>query len=176
MTKIYKRPFLEIMTFQFVIDSLIMIFSIWVICKYIIFSGTLVDYAAWIALGILSPGILAVWYSIIGKYFYIILHPDRIVVQNFFLPFFRISRNYREINKVRFWMPTPNQWGIESIEIAKVGKKRGGLFLGISMVNPNDYPEIVSALESKGIKVDTYKNLSPKEYREVHRKIRKGEL
>lgn len=176
MTKIYKRPFLEIMTFQFVIDSLIMIFSIWVICKYIIFSGTLVDYAAWIALGILSPCILAVWYSIIGKYFYIVLHPDRIVVQNFFLPFFRISRNYNEINKVRFWMPTPNQWGIESIEIAKVGKKRGGLFLGISMVNPNDYPEIVSALESKGIKVDTYKNLSPKEYREVHRKIRKGEL
>ena len=174
MIKIYKRPFLEIMTFQFVIDSLIMIFSIWVICKYIIFSGTLVDYAAWIALGILSPGILAVWYSIIGKYFYIILHPDRIVVQNFFLPFFRISRNYSEINKVRFWMPTPNQWGIESIEIAKVGKKRGGLFLGISMVNPNDYPEIVSALESKGVKVDTYKNLSPKEYREVCRKIRKG--
>ena len=73
-------------------------------------------------------------------------------------------------------MPTPNQWGIESIEIAKVGKKRGGLFLGISMVNPNDYPEIVSALESKGIKVDTHKNLSPKEYREVCRKIRKGEL
>lgn len=176
MTKIYKRPFLEIMTFQFVIDSLIMIFSIWVICKYIIFSGTLVDYAAWIALGIFSPCILAVWYSIIGKYFYIILHPDRIVVQNFFLPFFRISRNYREINKVRFWMPTPNQWGIESIEIAKVGKKRGGLFLGISMVNPNDYPEIVSALESKGVKVDTYKNLSPKEYREVHKKIRRGEL
>ena len=176
MTKIYKRPFQEIMTFQFVIDSLIMIFSIWVICKYIIFSGTLVDYAAWIALGILSPGILAVWYSIIGKYFYIILHPDRIVVQNFFLPFFRISRNYNEINKVRFWMPTPNQWGIESIEIAKVGKKRGGLFLGISMVNPNDYPEIVSALESKGVKVDTYKNLPPKEYREVHKKIRKGEL
>lgn len=176
MTRIYKRPFLEIMTFQFVIDSLIMIFSIWVICKYIIFSGTLVDYAAWIALGILSPGILAVWYSIIGKYFYIILHPDRIVVQNFFLPFFRISRNYREINKVRFWMPTPGRFPTDSIEIVWTGKKRGGLFFGISMVDPKDLPEIVSFLESKGIKVDTYKELSPKQYREVDRKIRKGEL
>ena len=39
-----------------------------------------------------------------------------------------------------------------------------------------DYPDIVSALESKGIKVDSYKNLSQKEYREVSRKIRKGEI
>ena len=153
-----------------------MIFSIWVVCKYIIFSGKLADYAGWIALGILSPGILAVWYSILGKYFYIVLHDDRIVVQNYFLPFFRITRSYREISKVRFWLPTPNQWGVESIEIAKVGRKSGGLFLGISMVNPKDYPDIVSALESKGVKVDSYKNLSPKEYREVHKKIRRGEL
>lgn len=175
MTKIYKRPFLETVTFQFVIDSLIMILSVWVICKHIILSGRLVDYAGWIALGIISPGILAIWYSILGKYSYIILHPDRIVVRNYFLPIFRISRNYKEINRVRFWMPTPSLWGIESIEIAKVGRKRGGLFFGISMVNPKDYPEIVSALESKGVKVDCYKNLSHKEYREVNRKIRKGE-
>ena len=104
------------------------------------------------------------------------MHPDRIVVQNCFLPFFRISRNYNEIGKVRFWLPTPSLWGIESVEIAKVGRKRGGLFLGISMVDPKGYPQIVSALESKGVKVDTYKNLSQKEYREVSRKIRKGEL
>ena len=175
-TKIYQRPLLEIINFKFVIDSLIMIFSIWVICKHIIFSGTLDNYAAWIALGILSPGILAVWYSILGKYFYIILFDDKIVVQNYFLPFFRICRKYNEINKVRFWMPTPNQWGIESIEIARAGRKRGGLFYGISMVNPKDYLDIVSALESKGVKVDVFKNLSPKEYREVHKKIRRGEL
>lgn len=176
MTKIYKRPFLEIMTFQFVIDSLIMIFSIWVICKYIIFSGILVDYAAWIALGILSPVILAVWYSILGKYFYIVLHDDRIVVQNYFLPFFRINRSYKEISKVRFWMPTPGRFPTDSIEIVWTGKKRGGLFFGISMVDPKDLPEIVSALECKGVKVDVFKNLSPKEYREVSRKIRRGEL
>lgn len=176
MTKNYKRNFSEIVTFQFVVDSLIMIFSIWVICKYILFSGILVDYAGWIALGILSPGILAVWYSIIGKYFYITLHDNNIVVQNYFLPFFRINRKYKEINKVRFWMPTPNQWGIESMEIAKIGRKRGGLFLGILMVNPKDYPQIISSLESKGVNVDVYKNLSLKEYREVHKKIRKGEL
>ncbi len=47
-----------------------------------------------------------------------------IIVQNYFLPFFRINRKYKKINKVRFWMPTPNQWGIESIEIAKVGRKK----------------------------------------------------
>ena len=176
MTKIYKRPFLEIVTFQFIIDSLIMILSVWVICKHIILSGRLVDYAGWIALGVLSPGILAIWYSFLGRYFYIILHPDRIVVQNCFLPFFKISRNYNEIGKVRFWLPTPSLWGVESVEIAKVGRKRGGLFLGISLVNPKDYPEIVLALESKGVKVDTYKNLSQKEYRKVHRKIRNGEL
>ena len=176
MAKIYRRTFSEVVKFHLIVDSFIMIFSIWVICKYIIFSGTLADYAGWIALGILSPGILAVWYSILGKYFYIVLHDDRIVVQNYFLPFFRITRSYKEISKVRFWMPTPNQWGVESIEIAKVGRKRGGLFLGISMVNPKDYPDIVSALESKGVKVDVFKNLSPKEYREVSRKIRRGEL
>ena len=135
MTKIYQRPFSEVVKFQLIVDSIIMIFSIWVVCKYIIFSGILVDYAGWIALGILSPGILAVWYSILGKYFYIVLHDDRIVVQNYFLPFFRINRNYKEISKVRFWMPTPNQWGVESIEISKVGRKRGGLFLGIISVN-----------------------------------------
>ena len=176
MTKIYQRPFSEVVKFQLIVDSIIMIFSIWVICKYIIFSGILVDYAAWIALGILSPGILSVWYSILGKYFYIVLHDDRIVVQNYFLPFFRIARSYKEISKVRFWIPTPNQWGVESIEIAKIGRKRGGLFLGISMTDPKDYPDIVSALESKGVKVDVFKNLLPKEYREVSRKIRKGEL
>ena len=176
MTKIYQRPFSEVVKFQLIVDSIIMIFSIWVICKYIIFSGILADYAGWIALGILSPGILAVWYSILGKYFYIVLHDDRIVVQNYFLPFFRIVRSYKEISKVRFWLPTPNQWGVESIEIAKVDRKRGGLFLGISMVNPKDYPDIVSALESKGVKVDVFKNLSHKEYREVHKKIRRGEL
>ena len=44
------------------------------------------------------------------------------------------------------------------------------------MVNPKDYPEIVSALESNGVKVDSYKNFSQKEYRKVHRKIRNGEL
>lgn len=176
MTKIYQRPFSEVVKFQLIVDSIIMIFSIWVICKCIIFSGILADYAGWIALGILSPGILAVWYSILGKYFYIVLHDDRIVVQNYFLPFFRIARSYKEISKVRFWMPTPNQWGIESIEIVKVGRKSGGLFLGISMVNPKDCLEIVSALESKGVKVDVFKNLSPKEYREVHKKIRRGEL
>ena len=176
MTKIYQRPFSEVVKFQLIVDSIIMIFSIWVICKYIIFSGILVDYAGWIALGILSPGILAVWYSILGKYFYIVLHDDRIVVQNYFLPVFRISRSYKEISKVRFWMPTPNQWGVESIEISKVGRKRGGLFLGISMVNPKDYPDIVSTLESKGVKVDVFKNLLHKEYREVLKKIRRGEL
>ena len=176
MTKIYQRPFSEVVKFQLIVDFIIMIFSIWVVCKYIIFSVILADYAGWIALGILSPGILAVWYSILGKYFYIVLHDDRIVVQNYFLPFFRITRSYREISKVRFWLPTPSLWGVESIEIAKVDRKRGGLFLGISMVNPKDYPDIVSALESKGIKVDSYKNLSLKEYREVSRKIRRGEL
>ena len=176
MTKIYQRPFSEVVKFQLIVDSIIMIFSIWIICKYIIFSGTLFDYAGWIALGILSPGILAVWYSILGKYFYIVLHDDRIVLQNFFLPFFSISRNYKEISKVRFWMPTPNQWGVESIEIVRAGRKSGGLFLGICMVNPKDYPEIVLALESNGVKVDSYKNLSQKEYRKVHRKIRNGEL
>ena len=176
MTKIYQRPFSEVVKFQLIVDSIIMIFLIWVVCKHIIFSGILADYAGWIALGILSPGILAGWYSILGKYFYIVLHDDRIVVQNYFLPFFRIARSYKEISKVRFWLPTPNQWGVESIEIAKVGRKGGGLFLGISMVNPKDYPDIVSALESKGVKVDVFKNLSPKEYREVSRKIRRGEL
>ena len=44
------------------------------------------------------------------------------------------------------------------------------------MVNPKDCLEIVSALESKGVKVDVFKNLSHKEYREVHKKIRRGEL
>ena len=176
MAKIYRRTFSEVVKFQLIVDSIIMILSIWVICKYIVFSGVLVDYAAWIALGILSPCILAVWYSILGKYFYIVLHDDRIVVQNYFLPFFRITRSYKEISKVRFWLPTPNKWGVESIEIAKIGRKSGGLFLGISMVNPKDYPDIVSALESKGVKVDVFKNLSPKEYREAHKKIRRGEL
>jgi hypothetical protein len=31
-------------------------------------------------------------------------------------------------------------------------------------------------LESKGIEVDTYRTLSSKQYREVDREIRKGEL
>lgn len=175
MTRIYQRSLSEIITFQFFIDLLILIFSVWAICKYIIFSGILVDYSAWIALGILSPGILAIWYSILGKYFYIVLYEDRIVVQNYFLPFFKIGRYYREISRVRFWLPTPSLWGVESIEIAKVGRKRGGLFLGISMVDLKDYPEIVSVLESKGVKVDSYKNLSSKEYREISKKIRRGE-
>lgn len=53
--------------------------------------------------------------------------------------------------------------------MVKKGKKRGSLYLGILMVDPNDYAEIVSTLESKGVLVETYRNLSHKEFKEVSR-------
>lgn len=178
MTKIYKRPFKETITLKLVFEMFIVLLQMWFICKYFIFSGLLLvaDMAGWIAFGVLLFLVLAVCCSFFVKYFFIVLHDNRIVVQNRLLPFLKLSRNYAEIGKVRFWMPPPGRFPTDSIEIVWTGKKRGGLFFGISMVDPKDLPEIVSFLESKGIKVDTYKELSPKQYREVDRKIRKGEL
>lgn len=79
------------------------------------------------------------------------------------------------MGSIRFWLPTPGNWSVEAVEMVRKGKKRGSLYLGILMVDPNDYAEIVSTLESKGVRVETYRNLSPKEFKEVSRRIRKGE-
>ena len=107
-------------------------------------------------------------------YFYIILDEDKITVQNYFLPFIRIRRCYKDIGNIKFWLPVPSNWNVNAVEIVRKGKRRGGLFLGIIMVDPKDYAQIVSTLQSKGVTVETYNNLSHKEYVEVCRKIKKG--
>lgn len=176
MTKIYKRPFKKAVTFKLIFEFLIILGLLWLVCRYIIFAGLLSGGpSAWAAFGVLLLLVLPVYYSILGKYFFIALDDNRIVVQNYFLPFLRVSRNYNEISKVRFWMPAPGRWPVDSIEIVKAGRKWGALFLGISMVNPQDLPNIISILKSKGVKVDVYKDLSPKEFRELDKKIRRGE-
>ncbi len=175
MIKYYKRPFSRTLSFSTVAGLLIFIISLFLFGKYILLPCLLTgDWATWVASGIVLPLMVAFWYSYIGMYFYIILYDDKITVKNHFLPFFRISRNYNDIGSIRFWLPVPGNWSVEAVEIAKRGKKSGGLFYGILMVDPKDYAEIVSILESKGIKVETYRNLSHKEYLEVSKKIRKG--
>lgn len=152
------------------------IFSLFIFGRYILFPCLQCgDLASWAALGVISIFMLAVWYSYIGMYFYIILEDDKITVQNQLLPFLKISRNYKELGCIRFWLPTPGNWSVEAVEMVRKGKKRGSLYLGILMVDPNDYAEIVSTLESKGVPVETYRNLSHKEFKEVSRRIRKGE-
>ena len=175
MIKYYKRAFSKTLSFSTVAGLLVFIISLVVFCKYILLPCLLTgDWATWVASGIVSLFMVALWYSYIGMYFYIILYDDKITVRNHFLPFFRISRNYNDIGSIRFWLPVPGNWSVEAVEIAKRGKKSGGLFYGILMVDPKDYAEIVSILESKGVKVETYRNLSHKEYLEVSKKIRKG--
>lgn len=175
MIKLYKRPFSKTFSFSTLLGLLVFLSSLVVFGRYVLLpclqNG---DWASWVALGLISILLFAVWYSYIGMYFYIILEDDRIIVKNYLLPLFKISRNYKNIGRIRFWLPTPGNWSVEAVEMVKKGKKRGSLYLGILMVDPNDYAEIVSTLESKGVPVETYRNLSYKEFKEVSRRIRKG--
>ncbi len=176
MIKLYKRPFRKTFSFSTLSGLLVFIFSLFIFGRYILLPCLQCgDWASWAALGLISIFMLAVWYSYIGMYFYIILEDDTITVQNHLLPFLKISRNYKELGSIRFWLPTPGNWSVKAVEMVRKGKKRGSLYLGILMVDPNDYAEIVSTLESKGVRVETYRNLSHKEFKEVSRRIRKGE-
>ena len=119
MIKYYKRPFSRTLSFSTVAGLLIFIISLVVFCKYILLPCLLTgDWATWVASGIVSLFMVALWYSYIGMYFYIILYDDKITVRNHFLPFFRISRNYNDIGSIRFWLPVPGNWSVEAVEIA----------------------------------------------------------
>lgn len=142
MIKYYKRPFRKALSFSAVFGLLVFIISLILFGKYILLPCLLTgDWATWVASGIVSLFMVALWYSYIGKFFYIILLDDKITVRNHFLPFFRISRDYNDIGSIRFWLPVPGNWSVEAVEIAKRGKKSGGLFYGILMVDPKDYAE-----------------------------------
>ncbi len=176
MNIIYKRSFAKTLSFFTVLGLLIFILSLAVICVYILLPLLhTFDLAHLAAFAIMLPFLLALWYYVyIGMYFYIILDEDKITVQNYFLPFIRIRRCYKDIGNIKFWLPVPSNWNVNAVEIVRKGKRRGALFLGIIMVDPKDYAQIVSTLQSKGVTVETYNNLSHKEYVEVCRKIKKG--
>lgn len=77
MIKLYKRQFRKTFSFSTLSGLLVFIFSLFIFGRYILLpclqSG---DWASWASLGVISIFMLAVWYSYIGMYFYIILAPD----------------------------------------------------------------------------------------------------
>ncbi len=177
MVKIYKRPFKSVLSFSAFIAMLVFILSLAFICRYVVLPFVVTGDFVFLGMrAILLLLLFPVWYICIGKYFYIILDEDRITVKNYFLPFLRIRWYYKDIRKVRFWLPYPRNALGETVEIVKRGRKWGSWSYGILMVDPLDYPEMVSILESKGLKVDTYRNLTYKQYMEIDREIRKGLL
>mgnify|MGYP003305262259 CR=1 FL=1 len=106
-----------------------------------------------------------------NRYNYLIITHDQIIVKNILLPFLVKKVNTKELDKVRIWMPYPNNLASNTIEFVKKGKRHGNILWCLECINKNEFTEIKKTVSDMGVDTQIICNANWK----LAYKIQKGE-
>ena len=153
--KVFKQPFLSSLSFGRVVDLcaglLMYSISFLMLSKFIISFNTdrLVQQLLVLFFFSLIP--FGIGYLLtFNLYNYLIITHDHIIVKNILLPFLVKKVKLKELDKVRIWMPYPNNIASNTIEFIKIGKRHGNILWCLECINKNEFTEIRNTISEMG--------------------------